>query len=73
MVLQIRGTDRKTGGAREGSLGEMLRFLIQADPLLLKWRPQWECLLKEEVPKGAVLGQVTWLQDGVCKLSLSTY
>lgn len=51
----------------------MLRFLIQADPLLLKWRPQWECLLKEEVPKGAVLGQVTWLQDGVCKLSLSTY
>lgn len=51
----------------------MLRFLIQADPLLLKWRPQWECLLKEEVPKGAVSGQVTWLQDGVCKLSLSTY
>lgn len=70
--LRVQGIDKKTGGAREHSLGEMLPFLLQTGPPPTEVEPP---MPKERSLKGAAClewGQVTWLQDCVNKLSLST-
>lgn len=62
MVLKIQGIDKKTVRARKGSSPSASR----QDAVLPRWRPEWECLPKERIPKGTPTlewGPIIWLQD----------
>lgn len=56
MVLLIWGIDRKTARAGGVPSGSRCPSSSWQDPLLLRWRPRWERLSREGIPKGEPIG-----------------